>query len=145
MQRYRWAGAGRWEVKRERARGVAFSEKCRITGASWWGDGEHNCARCVDRAVWGWGVKGWGEKAQQKKKGREGTPQLPVLPLTFPSLSLSFPLSLSESLFLSLSPRVSLQTDPLSVEEAEPHFHRQMHIPLLCSRLHSLPFFPKTK
>lgn len=77
--------SGCWEVKRERADGVAFSKKCGITGASWWGDGERNCARCVDRVGGGWkdGVRSPG------KKGGEGTPQLPVLPLTPLSLCLS--------------------------------------------------------
>lgn len=58
-------------------------------GASWWGDGERNCARCVDRA--GDGAKGWGAKPwnKKKKKGGEGTPQLPVLRLTPLSLCLS--------------------------------------------------------
>lgn len=75
--------SGCWEVKRERADGVAFSKKCGITGASWRGDGERNCARCDTVG----GVKGWGEKPW--KKGGEGTPQLPVLPLTPLSLCLS--------------------------------------------------------
>lgn len=77
-----WSGC--WEVKRERANGVAFSKKCGITGASWWGDGERNCARCVDRV--GGERMGW---ETLEKKGGEGTPQLPVLPLTPLSLCLS--------------------------------------------------------
>lgn len=39
--------SGCCEVKRERPDGVAFSKKCGITGASWWGDGS-----VIVPAVW---------------------------------------------------------------------------------------------
>lgn len=102
--------SGCWEVKRERADGVAFSKKCGITGASWWGDGERNCARCVDR-VGGGERMGW--EALEKREGRG---HLNYLCSLWP-----------------LSPSVSPRTDPLS-ERRGRVFHRQMHIPLLCSR-----------
>lgn len=87
-------------------------------GASWWGDGEHNCARCVDRA--GEGAKGWGEKPWNKKK-KGGDTSITCAP-SDPSL----PLSLHG------------QTRCL---RGGAHFHRQMHNPLLCSRqrLHLFP------
>lgn len=70
-------------------------------------------------AVWiGWGVKGWGEKPW--KKGRGGDTSITCAP-SDPSL----PLSLHG------------QTHCL---RGGAHFHRQMHIPLLCSRQHSLLF-----
>ena len=83
--------SGCWEVKRERADGVAFSKKCGITGASWWGDGERNCARCVDR-VGGGERMGW--EALEKREGRG---HLNYLCSLWPR-----------------SPSVSLWTDPLS-------------------------------
>ena len=84
--------SGCWEVKRERAGRVAFSEKCGIMGASWRGDGEHNCARCVDRAAGE--RKGW---EAPEKKGRGGDTSI-TCALPDPALSLS----------------VSPWTDPLS-------------------------------
>lgn len=51
------------------ANGVALSKKCRITGASWWGDGKRNCARCADR---GWRGERMGWEALEKKKGGSG-------------------------------------------------------------------------
>lgn len=83
-----WSGC--WEVKRERADGVAFSKKCGITGASWWGDGERNCARCVDRV--GGERMGW-----ETLEKREGRGHLNYLCSLWP-----------------LSPSVSPRTDPLS-------------------------------
>lgn len=68
-------------------------------------------------AVWiGWGVKGWGEKPC--KKGRGGDTSITCAP-SDPSL----PLSLHG------------QTHCL---RGGAHFQRQMHIPLFCSRYHSL-------
>lgn len=86
--------SGCWEVKRERADGVAFSKKCGITGASWWGDGERNCARCVDRVAV---VGSMGRGVSSPGKKREGRGHLNYLCSPWP-----------------LSPSVSPWTDPLS-------------------------------
>lgn len=55
-------------------------------GASWRGDRERNCARCVAGA----GARDWVEELGGKRKpAREGTTQLPVLSLTSLALFLT--------------------------------------------------------
>lgn len=55
-------------------------------GASWRGDRERNCARCVAGA----GARDWVEEfGRERKRAGEGTTQLPVLSLTSLALCLT--------------------------------------------------------
>jgi len=55
----------RQEVKRERGRRGEPAEESGIMGASWRGDRERNCARCVAGA----GARDWVEELTRKRKG----------------------------------------------------------------------------
>lgn len=114
VQPYHSPGAG---AERLRGKGPMESRLVRSVGSR--GPAGGVMGSVIVPAVWiGWGVKGWGEKPW--KKGRGGDTSITCAP-SDPSL----PLSLHG------------QTHCL---RGGAHFHRQMHIPLLCSRQHSLLF-----
>ena len=93
VQPHHSPGAGAERLRGKGPMESRFSKKCGITGASWWGDGERNCARCVDR-VGGRGGERMGWEALEKREGRG---HLNYLCSLWPR-----------------SPSVSLWTDPLS-------------------------------
>ena len=108
VQPYHSPGAG---AERLRGKGPMESRLVRSVGSR--GPAGGVMGSVIVPAVWlGWGVKGWVEKPW--KKGRGGDTSITCAP-SDPSL----PLSLHG------------QTHCL---RGGAHFHRQMHIPLLCSR-----------